>query len=70
MASKVKSSKAPAWAKGGSTKMFGRQAAGPQKPGTTAHNVSGNGGKFAKGGRGHMFGRQTANPRVPGKTGK
>lgn len=68
--SKVISSKSASFAKGGKTKMFGKQHAGPQKPGTTAHSTSGDGGKFAKGGRGHMFGKQSANPRRPGVTGK
>lgn len=71
MASKVKKSSAPAFAKGGSGKMFGKQHAGPQKSGTTATgNKSGSGGKWGKGGSGHMFGKQSANPRRPGVTGK
>jgi hypothetical protein len=69
MAKVVKSS-APAFAKGGGGKMFGKQAAGPQKSGTTAATKTGNGGKWGKGGGGHMFGKQSANTRVPGKTGK
>lgn len=68
--SKVKSSKSPSWARGGKTKMFGKQHAGPQKPGCTSHDTSGDGGKFAKGGNGHMFGRQTASPARAGMTGK
>lgn len=68
---KVTKSSAPAFAKGGGGKMFGKQFAGPQKSGTTATgSKSGSGGKFAKGGSGKMFGKQSANPRVPGKTGK
>jgi hypothetical protein len=59
---KVKSTKSPSFAKGGKTKMFGKQHAGPQKPGTSAHSTSGSGGKFAKGGRTHMFGKQSASP--------
>lgn len=69
MASKVKKSSAPAFAKGGSGKMFGKQHAGTQTPGQTA-TKSGAGGKWAKGGSGHMFGKQSANPRRPGVTGK
>jgi hypothetical protein len=37
------------FAKGGTTKMFGKQHAGPQAPGITS-TKSGAGGKFAKGG--------------------
>ena len=72
MAAKTKqmSSKSGAFAKGGSTKMFGKQSTGPQKPGTTAATKTGNGGKFAKGGSTKMFGKQSANPRRPGVTGK
>lgn len=66
---KEKSSSSPAFAKGGSTKMFGRQHSGTQTPGQTA-TKSGAGGKFAKGGSGKMFGKQSANPRRPGVTGK
>lgn len=43
------------FAKGGSGKMFGKQAAGPQKPGVVGKSNSGNGGKFAKGGSKGMF---------------
>jgi hypothetical protein len=41
-----------AYAEGGSTRMAKPQAAGPQKPGGTAHNVKGSapGAKSAKGG--------------------
>ena len=46
--SKEMSSKPAVFAKGGKTKMFGKQSAGPQKPGTTTHSVSGNGGKFGE----------------------
>lgn len=68
--SKSLSTKSASFAKGGSTKMFGKQHAGPQKPGVKGHSTSGSGGKFAKGGNGHMFGKQSANPRRPGVTGK
>jgi len=68
--SKVVSKSAPAFGKGGSGKMFGKQSAGPKSPGITGKAQSGSGGKFAKGGSGHMFGRQSANPRASGKTGK
>lgn len=43
------------FAKGGKTKMFGKQHTGPQKPDTTAHKVGGD-GKFASGGSNKMFG--------------
>jgi hypothetical protein len=62
-------SKSASFAKGGKTKMFSRQNAGTQKPGTTAHSTSG-GGKFAKGGSGHMFGKQSASPARGGYTAK
>jgi hypothetical protein len=68
--SKVKSTKAGNFAKGGSGHMFGKQSAGPMKPGVTGKSNSGNGGKWAKGGSGHMVGKQSANPRRPGVTGK
>jgi hypothetical protein len=57
---KVKSSSSPGFAKGGSTKMHGKQAAGPQKSGTSAHSTSGSGGKFASGGSTKMHGKQSA----------
>ena len=46
------------FAKGGTTKMFGEQAAGTQKPAETSHEVSGGapGAEFAKGGSNKMFG--------------
>lgn len=64
------SSKTASFAKGGSTKMFGKQHAGPQKPGTTGKSNSGDGGKFAKGGNGKMFGKGSAKPSVAGHTAK
>lgn len=59
--SKVKSANTKAYAKGGSGKMFGKQSAGPQTPGQSAHGAQG-GGKFAKGGGGKMAGKQSATP--------
>lgn len=44
------------FAKGGTTKMFGEQEAGSQKPGETEHDVKGGGSQFAAGGSGKMFG--------------
>tara|TARA_R110000868_G_scaffold15215_2_gene69546 strand:+ start:107 stop:334 length:228 start_codon:yes stop_codon:yes gene_type:complete len=52
---KVVKSSPGAFAKGGSGKMFGKQSAGPQKPGQSASMGSG-GGKFAAGGKGKMAG--------------
>lgn len=56
------------FAEGGDTHMFGKQAAGPQKPKTTAHDVSGGapGAKFASGGSTKMHGY---NPSVPATAG-
>lgn len=59
MKSKMKSSKSKVFVKGGSTKMFGKQSVGTQKPGQTATAGKG-GGKWAKGGSGKMFGKQSA----------
>lgn len=58
------------FAKGGNTKMFGEQAAGPQKEATTAHDVSGGapGAEFAKGGSSKMFGFQGSVPARDGIT--
>jgi hypothetical protein len=47
------------YARGGNTHMLGKQAAGPQKPGSTAHAVKSTGGKSARGG---------AHASVPGRT--
>jgi len=55
------------FAKGGSHHMFGKQSAGPQKPGSSAKNGEG-GGKYAKGGKGHMFGLQHAGKAKSGKS--
>jgi hypothetical protein len=68
--SKVKSEKSGSFAKGGKTKMFGKQHAGPQKPGVSAKDPKGDGGKWAKGGSTHMFGRQSASPAKAGMSGK
>lgn len=54
-ASKNFTSKKADFAKGGSTKMFGKQHVGPQKAGVTAHSVGAN-GKFAAGGSNKMHG--------------
>jgi hypothetical protein len=68
--SKVKSEGSKTFAKGGSGHMHGKQHAGPQKPGTSSHDVSSDGGKFGKGGSGHMFGKQSATTKVAGTSGK
>lgn len=54
---------------GGNTKMFGKQSAGPMKPGVTA-GKSGSGGKFPMGGKGKMFGKGSAGAAKPGVTAK
>lgn len=54
--SKEKSERSATFAEGGDTHMFGQQAAGSQKSGTTRHDTKGDGGEFAKGGAGKMFG--------------
>lgn len=58
------------FAKGGTTKMFGEQAANEQKPGGTAHDVSGGapGPEYAKGGSTKMFGFNGAQPARDGIT--
>jgi hypothetical protein len=66
---KKETSKSATFAKGGNTHMFGKQAAGKQKPGDTAHDTSGDGGKFAAGGKGKMFGYSPSVPATPGWTG-
>ncbi len=68
--SKVISSSKPAFAKGGSGKMFGKQSVGTKTPGVSGKADKGGGAKFIKGGSGKMFGKQTASTRVPGKSGK
>jgi hypothetical protein len=47
----------------------GVQSAGPQKPGCSAHDTSGDGGSNAKGGKGKdqkMFGYKPSVPATPG----
>lgn len=70
MAAKVtkETTKNVEFAKGGDTHMFGHQAAGEQKPGDTAHDTSGDGGKFATGGSGKMFGYSPSQPARSGIT--
>ena len=55
---------------GGGKKMFPKQHAGPQRPGTSAHSTKGSGGKFAKGGPSGKVGRQNVSrPSSPDKVG-
>lgn len=69
MSKVVKSGKGD-FAKGGSTKMFGKQSAGPDAPFHTGKKDIGDGGKFAKGGSTKMFGKQSAKAVTPGVTRK
>lgn len=63
-----KTEKNAEFAKGGKTHMFGPQKAGPQDDDTTAHDTTGDGGKFAKGGAGKMFGYAGSQPARAGIT--
>lgn len=63
---KEMSSKSASFAKGGSTKMFGKQSAGAQVPGQTAS--MGKGGKVAAGGGKKMAGKGAARPAKAGAT--
>jgi hypothetical protein len=68
--SKVESEKNVEFAKGGTTKMFGEQAAEPEKSGSTAQTSEpGPGAKFAAGGKGKMFGFNPSVPASAGQTG-
>jgi hypothetical protein len=60
--SKEMSSKPAVFAKGGSTKMFGKQSAGVKAPAVTGKADKGNTGKFAAGGKQHMAGKGSASP--------
>ena len=59
------------YAKGGDDRMFSKQAAGPQKPGVTAHAVKGGapGAKAARGGSTRMADFTPVQPARPGRTG-
>jgi len=67
--SKEISSKTASFAKGGSTKMFGKQHAGTQKSGQTATKATSS-GKVAKGGSTKMFGFTKSAPVKAGRTNK
>lgn len=58
------------FAQGGSTKMFGKQHAGPKEAGCTAQEKTGDGGKFAAGGSTRMLSKVPANTMTPGQTGR
>ena len=61
--------RAAALAKGGITSMFGKQAAGPDKPGNTGKDQSAApGSKFARGGK-HKTKSQVAQAAKAGATG-
>jgi hypothetical protein len=60
MKSKVMKSSATPFVKGGSTKMAGKQHAGPQAPDVSGTKAKGSGGKFPMGGKTKMAGKQTA----------
>jgi hypothetical protein len=67
--SKEISSSTPSFAKGGTTKMFGKQHAGNQMPGRTAQKPDKNqGGKFAKGGTTKMYGFAKTRTAPAGRT--
>ena len=58
------------FAEGGDTKMFGKQAAGPDKPGNTGKDTSAAPGpKYAAGGSTKMFGFNGSQPAKAGQTG-
>ena len=59
------------FAKGGTTKMFGKQSATTAVAGSSSGKgeaATQSGGKYAVGGTGHMFGKQSASTAVPGTT--
>lgn len=57
------------FAEGGDTHMFGKQAAGPDKPGNTGKDQSSAPGpKYAAGGSGKMFGFSPSISQQPGRT--
>jgi hypothetical protein len=57
------------FAEGGDNHMFGKQSAGPDKPGNTGKDQSAAPGpKFAAGGSNKMFGFSPAQSQQPGRT--
>ncbi len=67
--SKEVSEKNVTFAKGGKTKMFGKQAAAPQQAGESGHATKGGDSKFASGGKTKMFGFRPSAPARPGQSG-
>ena len=58
------------FAEGGDTHMFGKQAAGPDKPGNTGKDpTAAPGPKYAAGGTSKMFGFNGSQPQQAGRTG-
>ena len=55
---------------GGSTKMFGKQHAGPKEAGCTAQTKTGDGGKFPMGGSTKMLAKVPANAMPSGRTAR
>lgn len=76
MGKTIKSDANPGFfAQGGKTKMFGRQFADPQTPGTSAQETDSSESskgqqKFAKGGTTKMMGKGHAAPALPGVSAK
>lgn len=61
------------FAKGGTTKMFGKGTAGKVTEGQSgkeSNSPAGGSDKFASGGSGKMFGKGSAGKKVPGISGK
>jgi hypothetical protein len=58
------------FAKGGTTKMFGKQAAGPDKPGNTGKDQSAAPGAKRAAGGPPLSGRSTSTPAKAGRTGQ
>lgn len=57
------------FAEGGDTPMFGKQSAGPDKPGNTGKDTSAAPGpKYAVGGTNKMFGFNGSQPQQAGRT--
>jgi len=58
------------FAEGGTTPMFGKQSATPDKPGNTGKDTgAAPGAKYAEGGKGKMFGFSPSQAKSPGTTG-
>ena len=58
------------FAEGGDTHMFGKQSAGPDKPGNTGRDQTpAPGPKYAAGGSSKMFGYNPSQPAKAGQTG-